>query len=122
MKVKTLACICFVIAWVTSASSTFAQDSSFDSKAIQEFVHRNFDGKNTGIVIGIVDDHGTHVFSAGKLDNGTDQELNGDTLFEIGSTTKTFTVLLLEDMVERGQIKLEDPVAKYLPASVKMPT
>ena len=74
------------------------------------------------MVIGIVDEHGSQVFAAGKLDNGTDQEVNGDTLFEIGSATKTFTVLLLPDMVERGQMKLDDPVAKYLPASVKMPT
>lgn len=62
------------------------------------------------------------IFSCGKLDNGTDQDVNGDTLFEIGSITKTFTGLLLQEMVERGQAKLDDPVAKYLPESVKMPT
>ena len=56
------------------------------------------------------------------MDNGTDQEINGDTVFELGSVTKTFTALLLQDMVERGRMKLDDPVAKYLPPSVKMPT
>lgn len=43
--------------------------------------------------------------------------MNGDTVFEIGSITKTFTTLLLQDMIERGEMKLKDPVAKYLPPS-----
>ncbi len=35
--------------------------------------------------------------------------------------TKTFTATLLADMVERGLVSLDDPVAKYLPKGVKMP-
>jgi serine-type D-Ala-D-Ala carboxypeptidase/endopeptidase len=95
---------------------------SNEDELINAFLHENFDHKNVGMVIGIVDEHGTHVFSAGKLDNGTDQAVDGDTVFEIGSISKTFTVLLLQDMVQRGEMKLDDPVAKYLPISVKMPT
>ena len=48
--------------------------------------------------------------------------LNGDTVFEMGSVTKVFTSLLLADMVQKGEVSLDDPVAKYLPATVKMPT
>src|SRR5262249_12626048 len=69
-----------------------------------------------------VDKDGSRVYSAGKLDNGTEEEVNGDTVFEIGSATKTFTALLLEDMVARGEMKLDDPVSKYLPDSVTVPT
>jgi len=47
--------------------------------------------------------------------------VNGDTVFEIGSITKVFTSLLLADAVERGEVALTDPVAKFLPAKVKMP-
>ena len=35
--------------------------------------------------------------------------------FEIGSVTKVFTALLLADMVRRGEARLDDPVARYLP-------
>ena len=42
-------------------------------------------------------------------------------MFEIGSVTKVFTTLLLQDMLERGEMRLGDPVAKFLPASVKVP-
>ncbi len=77
---------------------------------------------NAGIVVGLVDEHGSRIISYGKLDNGTDQEVNGDTLFEIGSDGKTFTALLLQEMVRRGEMKLDDPVTKYLPSSMRMPT
>src|SRR4051812_7901281 len=74
------------------------------------------------IVVGIVDEHGSTVVSFGGLDNGTDQQADGDTVFGVHSMTGTFTALLLQDMVERGEMKLDDPAAKYLPKSVKLPT
>ena len=109
-----LALICII------ATSALAAEGYDDS--IQAFLHEIFDYKNCGMVVGIVDEHGVKTFSAGKLDNGTDDDVNADTVFEIGSVTKTFTALLLFDAVERGEVQLDDPVAKYLPDTVKMPT
>lgn len=43
-----------------------------------------------------------------------------DTLFELGSITKTFTALLLADAVVRGELKLEDPVEVVLPGGLKL--
>jgi len=37
------------------------------------------------------------------------------TIFQIGSVTKVFTALLLADMAERGEVRLSDPAASYLP-------
>lgn len=39
------------------------------------------------------------------------------TIFEIGSVTKVFTALLLADMAERGEVRLTDPAAAYLPGA-----
>ncbi len=47
--------------------------------------------------------------------------LDGDTIFEIGSITKVFTSLVLADMVNRKEVALDDPAAKYLPENVRMP-
>ncbi len=80
------------------------------------------DRQTVGLAVGIVDDRGARVICHGALDNGTGRDVDGDTLFAIGSITKVFTGLLLQDLVERGEMKLEDPVRKYLPASVSMPT
>lgn len=106
------------------ASVPFPSPAEDITNAIQAFLqHRvEVEKQDIGIAVGIVDQHGSKIVSCGKLGNGTDQEVNGDTLFEIGSITKTFTGLLLQDMVDRGQMMLDDPVAQYLPASVKVPT
>ena len=47
---------------------------------------------------------------------------DGDTVFEIGSISKVFTSLLLADMVVKGEVTLSDPISKYLPATVHVPT
>jgi len=100
--------------------STAAADDYSDS--IQSFLNSNFDHQDAGMVVGIVDEHGSRIYSAGKLDNGTERMVDGDTVFEIGSVTKAFTALLLLDMAQRGDVKFDDPVARYLPESVKVPT
>jgi CubicO group peptidase (beta-lactamase class C family) len=99
-----------------------AQDSftDADGDGVRVFLRNNFKDTHACMVIGLLDEHGPQVFSAGKLDNGSDA-VSGDTLFEIGSITKTFTTLLLLDAVERGGMKLEDPVVIYLPKPVKVP-
>jgi hypothetical protein len=40
--------------------------ASEEDDLIKAFLHNNFDDKNYGMVIGIVDEHGMKVFSAGK--------------------------------------------------------
>lgn len=80
--------------------------------------------QSIGVVVGIIGVEGRRVIAYGHLEKGDPRPLNGDTIFEVGSTTKVFTSLLLTDMVERGEVALDDPAAKYLPASffpVKMP-
>jgi CubicO group peptidase (beta-lactamase class C family) len=84
--------------------------------------HVDLQGGGVGIVAGVVDENGSRVASYGTLSRGSAATVNGDTLFDVDSITKTFTALLLQDMAERGDMALEDPVAKYLPPSVKTPT
>ena len=78
--------------------------------------------QSVGIVVGVIRPEGRQVVAYGHLDKGDARPLDGDTVYEIGSVTKVFTSLLLADMVQRGEVSLNDPVAKYLPATVKMPT
>lgn len=77
--------------------------------------------RSVGLVVGVVDEDGHRIVAYGKTDGRDGETPDGDTLFEIGSVTKTFTSLLLSDMVERGEISLEDPAAFHLPAGVTMP-
>jgi len=77
--------------------------------------------RSSGIAVGILDPDGhTRVFAYGT--SGTSRPLDGQSVFEIGSITKTFTATTLADMVVKGEVKLDDPVATYLPASAHVPS
>ena len=78
--------------------------------------------RSVGIVVGVVDEKGARVISFGKPSVDGKQALDGNSIFEIGSVTKVFTATLLADMVERGEVSLNDPISKYLPRTVKTPT
>ena len=72
-------------------------------------------------MVGVVDAEGRRIVAHGARDRGDDPPLDGDTVFEIGSITKVFTALLLAEPVRRGEVALDDPVAKYLPPGVTVP-
>lgn len=75
---------------------------------------------SVGYVAGLVDGGVTQLVTAGQSGAADGRALGGDTVFEIGSLTKVFTALLLADMVQRGELALSDPVAKYLPPEVHL--
>jgi serine-type D-Ala-D-Ala carboxypeptidase/endopeptidase len=70
------------------------------------------------VIVGVVDGADTAVYAA----NGTAAPVpNERTIFQIGSITKTFTATLLAEMVGAGEVALDDPISKYLPAGVSAP-
>lgn len=89
-------------------------------KALQECVDKQ--NRTPGIVVGVIDVNRTNVVAYGVRERGKAGKVDGDSIFEIGSITKVFTALLLQQMVERGEMNLGDPIGKYLPLSVKTPS
>jgi serine-type D-Ala-D-Ala carboxypeptidase/endopeptidase len=77
--------------------------------------------KAVGVVMGLVDATGERFLASGAMTPGGGAAPDADSVFEIGSISKVFTSLVLADMVGRGEVKLEDPVAKFLPAAVTVP-
>jgi serine-type D-Ala-D-Ala carboxypeptidase/endopeptidase len=73
------------------------------------------------MVVGITEAN-SHCFVAhGCRDARTGGPVNEKTIFEIGSITKLFTALLLSDMANRGEVRLDEPVAELLPAGTRVP-
>src|SRR4051794_32186554 len=101
----------FAALFLAAGAIAFAQSDAEIQRILSDRIDR--DHKATGIVVGLVDSQGVRRILA----HGDAQP---DSLFEIGSVTKVFTALLLTDMVERGEVRLSDPVQKYLPEGVKM--
>lgn len=69
--------------------------------------------KNGSIAIGVVTKEGR--FYDGQFHDDPNETDIKDMIFEIGSTTKTFTSLLLAKMVLEETISLDDPIVKYKP-------
>ena len=79
--------------------------------------------RGVGIVVGLIDEeHGQRVISFGQTRLVNGQPVDGRTMFEIGSITKVFTTTLLAVAAGSGEVKLDDPVAKYLPPEAHVPT
>jgi D-alanyl-D-alanine-carboxypeptidase/D-alanyl-D-alanine-endopeptidase len=114
---RTLAAVSLLLA----IPPAFAAATDADVRALLE--NRIVTAKKAvAIAVGIIDEKGQRVISAGKLSSEQPQAPDGDTVFEIGSITKVFTAILLADTVIRGEVKLGDPVSKYLPDSAKLPS
>ncbi len=80
------------------------------------------DGWLAGAIVGIVDPRGAQLAGYGVAIEGTARPPDGDTLFEIGSITKTLTSLVLAEDVAAGTFPLDTPVQSLLPASTRVPT
>lgn len=80
------------------------------------------DGRATGLVLGVMEaDGSTRIVSFGNPGIGA-PPLGPDTVFEIGSVTKTFTTTLLADMVQRGEVMLDAPAQQHAPPGLVLPT
>ena len=75
-----------------------------------------------GIVVGLLDGHGRRVVGHGRLAAGDPRVPDADTVFEIGSITKVFTAIVLTDMVEHGEVRLEAPVRDLLGPDARLPS
>jgi CubicO group peptidase (beta-lactamase class C family) len=75
--------------------------------------------KVAGMIAVVVDEAGTRTATFGSS-GVPGLALDRDTVFEIMSITKVLTSLILADMASRGEVALDDPVEKYMPATVHL--
>lgn len=71
-----------------------------------------------GLSIGILKDGKVSLYNYGEVIKSKKRLPTANTIFEIGSITKTFTSTILAYYVNEGKVSLADPVTKYLPDSV----
>lgn len=90
---------------------------------IKEHMQQRVDAQvNVGIATAYINgDHVDYHF-VGSTDLNGQSPITKESIFEIGSITKTFAGILLADQILNGQMALDDPISKYLPEDVKVPT
>jgi serine-type D-Ala-D-Ala carboxypeptidase/endopeptidase len=102
--------LCFGLCFGTSMSAIAGPLPERVEKAAQERVAA---GTYQTLVVGVVDGDQSEVVAFGRLDNG--KAPDRDTVYEIGSITKTFTATLLAKAVLSGRVTLDTAVAQLLP-------
>ncbi|MCK4934189.1 MAG: serine hydrolase, partial [Simkaniaceae bacterium] len=82
-----------------------------------------------GMAVGIIskDNHSfessrKQILTYGDLSKRSVFSINDHTEFRIGQLTKIFTSTILAHFVHEGKIQLRDPISKYLPRSVQVPS
>ncbi|MGB1307813.1 MAG: serine hydrolase [Oceanihabitans sp.] len=112
----------FLVSLIFLSFATHAQENLIP-KEVKEHIQARIDNNvNVAIVVGVIDGDKVAYFSYGKtaLQNGKDVDEN--TVFEIGSISKTFTAIMVADEILKGNMRLADPIQKYFPETVKVPT
>lgn len=87
------------------------------AKATLDWVH---DGRAVAITAGYAFGERSGISFTGRHRIGGTTPISAQTIYEIGSITKAITGTLLADMVRRGEVALDDPIAQHLPADWKV--
>ncbi len=104
-------------------TTCFASSAQLSADEIRPILEKEvYQKRSPGIIVGTIDATGKRqIVAAGTWKEKGEVLPDEKTMYEIGSITKVFTSLLLADMVLKKQVNLDDPISKYLPASVQVP-
>jgi CubicO group peptidase (beta-lactamase class C family) len=119
MKIHLLA---FITLFVGISPICQAQDSMISEEVKDNIKSRVENSINTGIVVGVISSNGITYYSYGLKSLVTKEVVDENSVFEIGSISKTFTGILLADMVIKGDLNLDDPLQDLLPEGITAPT
>jgi CubicO group peptidase (beta-lactamase class C family) len=122
MKLKALFIVLvFICALMGPYQYCSGQESSRDSSLITAFGERlsnDVEKDNVhGSISAAIIKNGKVIWKGafGYVTRDKDIAADTNTIYRIGSITKTFTAVILMQLVEERKIKLDDPVEKYLP-------
>jgi serine-type D-Ala-D-Ala carboxypeptidase/endopeptidase len=108
-----------VTAIAFSAMSAFAMSDNDLRVALEQ----RFKGDRTGAcVAAALIDNGATASAYFCADPRSQRPYDEHTAFEIGSVTKTMTAALLAEFIARGEVALNDPIAKLLPPGTSVPS
>jgi CubicO group peptidase (beta-lactamase class C family) len=93
----------------------------FNNKTIASNISSN-SSIPVSIVVGVISPNGTQVSAYGNISKANPTPVDGNTIFDIGSVTKTFVATVLAELVDQGVVKLSDPLEMYLPSNVTVPS
>ncbi|MFZ4875856.1 serine hydrolase [Janthinobacterium sp. Mn2066] len=115
LKLHSLPLCLLALSIVPVSAATAASGPALDAAVRQRAELLVHEGRHASIVIALTDGKNSAVYGFGRARADSNSEPDADTVYEIGSITKTMTGLLLADAVTAGKVKLDEPVASLLP-------
>ena len=111
-----IAMLTLLIGTIVRCSATEAHAAVWDVR-LTEFVEKAMEEASTpGAIIGIWQDGASpYVRAFGVRDTATGEPMATDLHMRIGSVTKTFVTTAILQLVDQGQVNLDDPISKYVP-------
>ncbi|MDX1761390.1 MAG: serine hydrolase [Christiangramia sp.] len=110
-----------ILIFIQLNDSNIVAQEAIPSRVKENIRQRVDNHLNTSISVGVIDKDGKHFFNYGQSSEINGITIDENSVYEIGSITKTFTGTLLAQLVLSGELKLEDPIDMYLPDSINVP-
>ncbi len=101
-----------------SSTAVSAQSAGTDMEGVIDPIVESLMRQQSipGMAVAVVRPQGTQILNYGVADRDDGTPVDDETLFEIGSLSKTFTATLASLAAVEGKLDLEAPVSRYLPA------
>ncbi len=113
--VLAICSMCFALTVLGQIPTDNPNKSKFDQE-VQAAVNEYFKNScRVGLSMAVYENGKTHFYNYGSISRDSQQLATKDTLYEIGSITKTFTGTLLANALVGGKLSLDDDIRKYLP-------
>lgn len=96
---------------ILSDNKIQSQLDSLVSRSVQNYFK---DSLAVGLSMGVIKDGKSFIYNYGETEKGTYKMPNANTIYEIGSVSKTFTGILLAQAVLDKKLNLQDNIRKYL--------
>jgi CubicO group peptidase (beta-lactamase class C family) len=117
MKLIKLLCLCACLVWLAAVAPAATVDAAkalegFDASVVRAMRELQVPGVAAGVIV-----DGTVTFAKGYgfRELGKGATVTPDTIFAVGSMTKSFTAVTVAAMVDERKLNWDRPVREYLP-------
>lgn len=111
LALSLLFSVLFISETAQAACADECLKSKVDKQAQQLMTEHNIPGMAFGVIV----DGKSHFYNYGLADKQQSKPVSEDTIFELGSVSKTFTATLASYAELNGTLALEDTADKYIP-------
>ncbi|MGA8227748.1 MAG: serine hydrolase [Xanthobacteraceae bacterium] len=115
MRVQTKLLIAILLGALAGPGDGHAQAANDLGQTVSRHVQELLPDNNLGgVAVALRVNGKTSLYNYGMADAARQQPITSDSIFNLASVGKVFATTLLADAVKRGEMRLDDPVARYV--------